>query len=82
MKQSELCYIKFCKNRIAEVCVWHHYDDVNCIFNTFTDQEDESHCILIFCNKHAEEYKLVQKGNNVKGLDMQIKDKKHPHHRQ
>ena len=41
---------------------------------------DESHCILKFCNKHAEEFKLVQKDDNVKGLDIQVKDKKHHRH--
>ena len=43
MKQSELCDIKFCKNKTAEACVWHHHNDPNCNFNPFTDKEDESH---------------------------------------
>ena len=81
MKKLELCYIKFCKNSIAEAYVWHHHDSdkVNCNFNPFIDQPDESHCILKFCNKHAEEFKLVQKGDNVKGLDIQFKDYIHYH---
>lgn len=80
MRQSELCDIKFCKNKTAEACVWHHHNNVDCNFNPFTDKEDESHCILKFCIKHAEEYKLVQKSDNLKELDIQFKDKKHLHH--
>ena len=80
MKQQELCHIKFCKNRIAEACVWHHHDNVYCNFNHFRDKEHEFHCILKFCSKHAEEFKLVQKGNNVKGLNFQFKDKRHHCH--
>lgn len=81
MKQYELCHIKFCKNRIAEACVWHHHHhNEYCNFNPFTDKEDEFHCMLKFCNKHAEEFKLVQKDDNVEGLDIQFKDKKHHRH--
>lgn len=79
MKRQELCYIKFCKNKIAEACVWHHHDNEYCNFNPFTDMEDESHCILKLCSKHAQEYKLVQKGDSVKELDIQFKEKKHHH---
>jgi hypothetical protein len=81
MRQSELCDIKDCKNKIAEACVWHHCDDVSCNFNPFTDQEDESHCMLKVCNNHAKEYRLVQKGDNMEGLDIKFKDKKHHHNR-
>ena len=42
MKQSELCDIKFCKNKTAEACVWHHHNNADCNFNPFTDKEDES----------------------------------------
>ena len=50
-----------------------HHNNVDCNFNPFTDKEDELHCILKFCIKHAEEYKLVQKSDNLKELDIQFK---------
>jgi hypothetical protein len=81
MKQLELCYVKFCKSRVVEACVCHHHDNAYyCSFNPFTDQQDESHCVLKFCSIHAEEYKLVQQGDIVKELDIQFKDKTHRHH--
>jgi len=61
------------------MCMASSYN-VYCDFNPFTDKEGDSHCILKFCNKHAEEFKLVQKCDNVKGLDIQFKDKKHHSH--
>ena len=80
MKQQELCHIKFSKNRIAETCVCHHHDNVSCNFNPFTDTEDELHCILKFCSEHAGEFRLIQEGDSIKGLDIQFKDKKHHSH--
>lgn len=70
IKQQELCYIKSCKNRIVETCVWHHHGNEYCNFNPFTDKEDEFHCILKFCSKPAEEFKHVQKCDSVKELDI------------
>jgi hypothetical protein len=76
MTQLEICYVKFCKSNVAEACVGHHHDNVYyCSFNPLTNQKDESHCILKFCSKHAEEYKLVQQSDIVKELDIQFKDK-------
>jgi hypothetical protein len=40
MKQVELCYVKFCKSRVAEVR-HHHNDEYYYNFNPFTDQQDE-----------------------------------------
>lgn len=80
MKQLELCYVKFCKSKVTEACVCHHHDNAYyCSFNPFMDQQDESHCILKFCNKHAEEYRLFQKGDNGKELNLQLKDDIHYH---
>jgi hypothetical protein len=80
MRQQEVCYIEFCKSRVAEACVWHHHSNEYCNFNPFTDSEDEFHCMLKFCSKHAEEFKLVQKGDDVKRLNIQFKDKKQRRH--
>ena len=79
-EQQELCQIKYCSNRITEACVWHHHDDATlCNFNPFTDQESELHCILKFCNNHAEDYRLFQKGDNGKELNIQLKVDIHHH---
>ena len=50
-----------------------------CSFNPFIGQPDESY-ILKFCSKHAEEFRLIQECDNVKGIDIQFKDKKHHRH--
>lgn len=70
---QEICDLKYCKIRQR-----HHTDDFRtCNSDPFINDEDESHCIIRFCNKHAEEYKSVQKLDNLEGLDIHFKEKKH-----
>ncbi len=66
------------QNKTAEACVIRHRTDDfrTCNSDPFINDEDESHCIIRFCNKHAEEYKSVQKLDNLEGLDIHFKEKK------
>ena len=66
---QEICDLRYCKNKTAEACVIHHHTDDfrTCNFDPFINDEDESHCII----------RPVQKLDNLEGLDIHFKEKKH-----
>lgn len=64
---SQTCDVKSCLDNIDQVLVVHHckymkLENLNelCKFDPYKDGEDRLHCIIRFCDRHADKYRKQQ----------------------
>jgi hypothetical protein len=88
--RPKICDVKDCLYNCTQVLVMHPCEMMKtmepesqitllCKFNPYEAEEDELHCILRFCGKHADEYRRLQENGSQEKGEMQFKEGRHKH---
>jgi hypothetical protein len=83
---SQICDVKGCLDNSDQVLVVHHCEYMKseslidlCKFDPSEGREDGLHCIIRFCDRHADKFREQHEIGNLEKNEIQFKDKTHRH---
>ena len=83
---SQTCDVKGCLDKSDQVFVVYHYKYMEsesqvelCKFNPYEDNEDGLHCIIRFCDRHADKFRKQQETGNLEKSEIKFRDSIHMH---
>jgi hypothetical protein len=83
---SQICDVKDCLDDSDQVFVVHHCEYMEsesrielCEFDPYEDKEDGLHCIIRFCDRHADKFREQQEFGNPERSKIQFKDRTQMH---
>jgi hypothetical protein len=83
---SQTCDVKGCLDNSDQVFVVHHCEYMEsesqielCKFDPYEDKENGLHCIIRFCDRHADKFRKQQEIGNLEKSEIQFKDSMHIH---
>jgi hypothetical protein len=84
------CDVKNCVDNSDQVLVVHHCEMLEstesksqtkllCKFNPYEVEEDELDCVIRICDKHADNFRRLERSGNLEKSTIQFKDSRHKH---